>query len=90
MVKKPSRQKRQSAFSGHGPVPASGCQVGDMVTLQGKLWRLTAINQDYGLLRESDKAGAMLMFVTPDTQFESRDPYIPRVGGGGKDPLSGE
>lgn len=89
-AKKTSRQKRQNSFSGHGAIPASACQVGDMVSSQGKRWRLTAINGMYAMLRESDRAGAELRFVTPDTQLEGREPYVPRVGGGGVDPLTKE
>lgn len=84
------RTKKKPARDQASGLTASSCTIGDFVVYSGQTWRLTAINQEYGLLRESDKAGAMLMFVTPDTQFESREPYVPRVGGGGVDPLTRE
>lgn len=90
MVKKPSRQKRQSAFSGHGPVPASGCQVGDIVTLQGTTGRLTAINDGYGIFRVSDGVKYVRM-ITPDTMVVLVERYVPRAShSAGVDPLTGE
>jgi len=87
--KRASRQKRQNAPGRDGVILASKCTVGDKVTLMGLTWRLTAINDSYAILRDSDRIGAELRFVSPDTQFESREPYQPRVGGGGVDPVSG-
>ena len=88
-VKRKSRQKPQARVYGDIPVPASQCRVGDMVALEGRTMRLTAINDSYAILRESD-AKKEIEIMTPCVMVRLIEPYSARVGGGGKDPLSGE
>lgn len=51
--------------------------------------RLTAINDSYAILRESD-AKKEIEIMTPCVMVRLIEPYSAKVGGGGKDPLSGE
>lgn len=89
-AKKISRRKPQNGPGRDGIILASSCTVGDIVGLDGKLYRLTAINDQYGILRASDAIDTLL-FIKPDCRFESREAYVPRhIFSKGADPLKGE
>lgn len=87
--RKASRQTRQNAFSGQQILPASQCQVGAKASYSGERWRLTAINDQYAMLRDESQLDR-LIFVSPDTLLEDIEAYTPRAIDGGRDPLTGE
>lgn len=82
-TKKASRQTRQNAFSGQQILPASKCQVGAKASYKGERWRLTAINDQYAMLRDEGQLDR-LIFVSPDTLLEDIEPYEVRHLSDGK------
>ena len=88
--KSKARQTRYNAICGDIPIPASQCQVGDIIELDGTTGRLTAINEGYGIFRVSDGVEYVRM-ITPDTMVVLVERYIPRASHmAGVDPLTGE
>lgn len=77
-----------AAHSG-GHRSARDCSVGDIVTHHGDRLRLTAINDQYAMLRDESQLDR-LIFVSPDTLLEDIEAYTPRAIDGGRDPLTGE
>jgi hypothetical protein len=85
-----SRQARYNAITGDAPVPAGSLQVGDKVLLDGKLLRLTAVNDDYVILRESD-ADYEITVTTQRVMVTLVERYVARANNtAGIDPLAGE
>lgn len=81
--RKASRHKPQNSFYGQQILQASQCQVGAKVSYKGERWRLTAINQDYAMLRDESQLDR-LIFVSPDTLLEDVEPYQVRHLSDGK------
>lgn len=66
-----------------GSAPASACQVGSRASYNGERWRLTAINDQYAMLRDESQLDR-LIFVSPDTLLEDVEPYQVRHLSDGK------
>lgn len=81
--RKASRQASRTAFSWQQTLPATQVPVGSKVTHHGERLRLTAINDQYAMLRDESQLDR-LIFVSPDTLLEDIEPYEVRHLSDGK------